>query len=117
GKLEEVVFLVEWPSVLTGQIVDEHLALPERVLVTAMQSHQRYFPVVGEGGRLLPRFLAVQNGDPAHADLITRGNEDVLDARLQDAAFSFARDRQAGLAALDARLDAIVFHQRLGSMA
>ena len=117
GKLEEVVFLVEWPSVLTGRIADEHLALPGRVLVTAMQSHQRYFPVEGDEGRLLPRFLAVQNGDPAHADLITRGNEDVLDARLQDAAFSFARDRQAGLAALDARLDAIVFHQRLGSMA
>jgi glycyl-tRNA synthetase beta chain len=117
GKLEEVVFLVEWPSVLTGRIDQRHTALPPRVQVTAMQGHQRYFPLEDAEGRLLPAFLAVSNGDPAHADAITRGNEDVLDARLQDAAFSFEVDREAGLAALDARLDAIVFHQRLGSMA
>jgi glycyl-tRNA synthetase beta chain len=117
GKLEEVVFLVEWPSVLTGRFDERHLRLPPRVLVTAMQGHQRYFPLAGPDGDLLPAFLAVSNGDPAHADLITRGNEDVLDARLQDAAFSFDRDREAGLAALDARLDAIVFHKQLGTMA
>jgi glycyl-tRNA synthetase beta chain len=87
------------------------------VLVTAMQGHQRYFPLRDASGDLLPAFLAVSNGDPAHADVITRGNEDVLDARLQDAEFSFDRDLDAGLAALDARLDAIVFHKRLGTMA
>jgi glycyl-tRNA synthetase beta chain len=96
---------------------ERHLRLPPRVLVTAMQGHQRYFPLRDSGGGLLPAFLAVSNGDPAHADVITRGNEGVLDARLQDAAFSFDRDREAGLAALDARLDAIVFHKRLGTMA
>lgn len=117
GKLEEVLFLVEHPSVIVGDIRPEHLRLPERVLVTAMQSHQRYFPLTSAGGGLEPRFLAVSNGDPAHAETIIRGNSDVLDARLQDAAFSFDRDREAGLAALDARLDTIVFHQRLGSMA
>ena len=117
GKLDEVVFLVEWPSVLTGSIAEEHMRLPARVLVTAMQSHQRYFPLSDGDGALRPAFLAVSNGDPGQAELITRGNEDVLDARLQDAAFSYDRDREAGLAALDARLDAITFHQRLGSMA
>jgi glycyl-tRNA synthetase beta chain len=117
GKLDEVVFLVERPSVIVGDIRPEHLRLPERVLVTAMQSHQRYFPLARPDGSLEPRFLAVSNGDPAHADVITRGNSDVLDARLQDASFSFDRDREAGLAALDARLDTIVFHKRLGSMA
>lgn len=117
GKLYEVVFLVEWPSVITGRIAEQHLALPARVLVTAMQSHQRYFPLERPDGSLAPAFLAVSNGDPAHAEVITRGNEGVLDARLQDAAFSFAKDREAGLAALDARLDSIVFHQRLGTMA
>ncbi len=117
GKLEEVLFLVEHPSAIVGDIRPEHLRLPERVLVTAMQSHQRYFPLTRAGGGLEPRFLAISNGDPAHAETITRGNSDVLDARLQDAAFSFDRDREAGLAALDARLDAIVFHKRLGSMA
>lgn len=117
GKLEEVVFLVEWPSVITGRFDPRHLRLPPRVLVTAMQGHQRYFPLRDAAGELLPAFLAVSNGDPAHADVITRGNEDVLDARLQDAEFSFERDQEAGLAALDARLDAIVFHARLGTMA
>jgi glycyl-tRNA synthetase beta chain len=117
GKLEEVVFLVEWPSVIAGRIAEAHMRLPPKVLVTAMQTHQRYFPLEREDGSLESGFLAVSNGDPAYADLITRGNEDVLDARLQDAAFSFDKDRAAGLAELDRRLDAIVFHQRLGTMA
>lgn len=117
GKLEEVLFLVEWPSVITGGFDERHLRLPARVLVTAMQGHQRYFPLRDASGDLLPAFLAVSNGDPAHAAIITRGNEGVLDARLQDAEFSFDKDLEAGLAALDARLDAIVFHQRLGTMA
>jgi glycyl-tRNA synthetase beta chain len=117
GKLEEVLFLVERPSVIVGDIRDEHLRLPKVVLVTAMQSHQRYFPLEQADGTLEPRFLAVSNGDPAHAALITRGNADVLEARLQDAAFSFDRDREAGLAVLNRRLDTIVFHKRLGSMA
>lgn len=117
GKLEEVLFLVEWPSVITGAIDPAHLRLPERVLVTAMQSHQRYFPLRADDGALLPAFLAVSNGDPAHAGVITRGNEAVLEARLQDAGFSFDRDLEAGLDALGARLDTIVFHKRLGTMA
>ena len=117
GKIEEVVFLVEWPSVITGGFDERHLRLPSRVLVTAMQGHQRYFPLRDDDGGLLPKFLAVSNGDPAHAATITRGNEGVLDARLQDAEFSFDKDLEAGLVALDARLDAIVFHKRLGTMA
>lgn len=117
GKIEEVVHLVEWPSVITGRIAEQHLDLPERVLVTAMQSHQRYMPLHGPDGRLLPMFLAVSNGDPAAADIIVRGNEDVLDARLQDAAFSYRRDVAAGLGELDRRLDDIVFHARLGTLA
>lgn len=117
GKIEEVVHLVEWPSIITGQIPEDHLRLPERVVVTAMQSHQRYMPLYGPDGALLPLFLAVSNGDPAHAETIVRGNEDVLHARLKDAAFSYDRDVAAGLADLDSRLDDIVFHARLGTLA
>lgn len=117
GKIEEVVHLVEWPSVITGRIAEQHLALPERVLVTAMQSHQRYMPMHAPDGSLVPAFLAVSNGDPAAAEIIVRGNEDVLDARLQDAAFSYERDVAAGLEELDRRLDDIVFHARLGTLA
>ena len=55
---------------ITGSIAGDHLRLPERVLVTAMQSHQRYMPVSAADGTLMPIFLAVSNGDPAHADII-----------------------------------------------
>jgi glycyl-tRNA synthetase beta chain len=117
GKIEEVVHLVEWPSVITGRIREDHLRLPARVLVTAMQSHQRYMPLYAGDGALMPLFLAVSNGDPAAADTIVRGNEDVLDARLQDATFSYDRDIAAGIEELDRRLDDIVFHARLGTLA
>ncbi|MFN8109891.1 MAG: glycine--tRNA ligase subunit beta [Thermoleophilia bacterium] len=117
GKLEEVLFLVERPGILVGDIKPEHLRLPERVLITAMQSHQRYFPLRAADGTLQPRFLSVSNGDPAHGEVIAHGNASVLDARLQDAAFSFDRDREAGLPALNQRLATIVFHKRLGTMA
>jgi glycyl-tRNA synthetase beta chain len=117
GKLDEVVYLAEWPNVVNGAFDVKHLRLPPGVLVTAMQSHQRYFPLEEADGTLHAGFLAVSNGDPVHAALIARGNEDVLDARLQDAAFSFDRDRQSGLAGLNERLSDIVFHARLGSMA
>lgn len=117
GKIEEVVHLVEWPSLIVGAIQAEHMRLPPKVLVTAMQSHQRYFPLENPDGSLLPSFLAISNGDPRHADVITRGNEDVLSARLQDATFSFEKDTAAGLDELDRRLDTIVFHQSLGTLA
>ena len=117
GKIEEVVHLVEWPSLIVGTIRDEHMRLPPKVLVTAMQSHQRYFPLEREDGSLMAAFLAVSNGDPKHADIITRGNEEVLSARLQDATFSFDRDTAAGLHELDRRLATIVFHQKLGTLA
>ena len=116
GKIEEVVHLVEWPSLIVGTIRDDHMRLPPKVLVTAMQSHQRYFPLEREDGSLMPAFLAISNGDPAFADVITRGNEGVLSARLQDATFSFEKDLATGVDALNAKLDTIVFHQRLGTV-
>ena len=117
GKIEEVVHLVEWPSLIVGTIREDHMRLPSKVLVTAMQSHQRYFPLERPDGTLVPAFLAISNGDPVHADVITRGNEGVLSARLQDATFSFDKDTAAGLDELDRRLDTIVFHQKLGTLA
>ena len=72
------------------------MRLPPKVLVTAMQSHQRYFPLERPDGSLRAAFLAISNGDPAFADVITRGNEGVLSARLQDATFSFDKDIAAG---------------------
>ena len=115
--LAEAVYLAEWPSVARGSFDERHLRLPDEVLVTAMQSHQRYFPVRDADGRLLPAFLYVSNGDPAAAPLVTRGNERVLDGRLDDAEFAYDRDLAEGLSAMAARLGAVVFHEKLGSLA
>jgi glycyl-tRNA synthetase beta chain len=117
GVLAEAIYLAEWPSVARGRFDERHLRLPDEVLVTAMQSHQRYFPVRDAAGRLLPAFLYVSNGDPAAAPLVTRGNERVLDGRLDDAEFAWDRDLAEGLTAMAQRLGAVVFHEKLGSLA
>jgi glycyl-tRNA synthetase beta chain len=117
GVLAEAVYLAEWPSVARGGIADSHLRLPDTVLVTAMQSHQRYFPVRDAEDRLLPAFLYVSNADPAAAEGITRGNERVLGGRLDDAEFAYDRDLAEGLEAMAGRLKDVVFHEKLGSLA
>jgi glycyl-tRNA synthetase beta chain len=115
--LSEAIYLAEWPSVARGTFDERHLRLPDEVLVTAMQSHQRYFPVRGAANELLPAFLYVSNGDPQAAPLVTRGNERVLDGRLDDAEFAYDRDLAEGLPAMADRLGAVVFHEKLGSLA
>jgi glycyl-tRNA synthetase beta chain len=117
GVLAEAVYLAEWPSVARGGFKERHLRLPAEVLVTAMQSHQRYFPVRDAAGDLMPAFLYVSNGDPAAAPLVTRGNERVLDGRLDDSEFAYDRDLAEGLPAMAERLGAVVFHEKLGSLA
>jgi glycyl-tRNA synthetase beta chain len=117
GEIEEVIYLVENPSVQTGSFDAAHLRLPARVLVTAMQSHQRYFPLTDEAGQLMPSFLYVMNADPAAAAAITAGNERVLEGRIEDAEFSFDQDLKVGIEQMAERLGSVVFHQRLGSLA
>ena len=114
--MEEVLFLVEWPTVAEGQFAAQHLSLPAEVLETAMQSHQRYFPLVEENGALSNRFLYVTNGDPAWVKQITAGNERVLQGRIEDAEFSFEKDKATGLEAMASQLGKIVFHVKAGSM-
>jgi glycyl-tRNA synthetase beta chain len=115
--LAEAVYLAEWPSVAGGAIAQSHLRLPDNVLITAMQSHQRYFPVRDADGKLLPAFLYVSNADPGAAGGITRGNERVLGGRLDDAEFAYDRDLAEGLEAMAARLKDVTFHEKLGSLA
>lgn len=109
GKLTEVVNLVEWPTVIEASFDERFLALPRRVVETAMQSHQRYFPLGGT------RFAIVANGgDP---DVVRTGNERVLQGRLEDAEFTFRRDVAAGIEVLASRLDAITFLRGGGTYA
>ena len=109
GVLEEVVYLVESPVVLAGRFDERFLELPAPVVQTAMQSHQRYFPLEGA------RFAFVANGgDPA---TVIAGNERVLEGRLEDAHFTFERDVSRGIEALLDDLDAITFAAGAGTFA
>ena len=109
GKLDEVVYMVEEPTVLEGRFDERLLALPEAVIVTAMQSHQRYFPLGG------PRFAFVANGgEPA---VVRTGNERVLENRLEDASFTFERDVKRGIDDLAQDIGAITFAAGAGSFA
>jgi tetrameric-type glycyl-tRNA synthetase beta subunit len=109
GVLEEVIYLVESVLVLEGEFDERFLQLPERVIVTAMQSHQRYFPLGGN------RFAFVANGgDPG---LVRAGNENVLEGRLDDASFTFERDVRRGIDELAEGLSAITFFKGAGSFA
>jgi glycyl-tRNA synthetase beta chain len=115
GKLEEVVYLVEWPVVLEGHFDRGYLDLPDRIVITAMQSHQRYFPFRAAGGELEPRFVFVANGgDP---EVVRAGNEEVLAGRLDDAAFAHRRDLDRGLEAMVAELGRVSFLEGSGSIA
>ena len=108
-KLEEVVHLAEWPTVLEGRFDQRFLVLPRSVIIIAMQEHQRYFPRSGT------RFAFVSNGgDP---DIVRAGNENVLESRLADAVFTFDRDVARGIEQLAGSLDSITFFSGAGSLA
>ncbi|MGI9860801.1 glycine--tRNA ligase subunit beta [Moorella naiadis] len=114
--LEEITYLLEYPTALAGHFNPEYLKLPREVVITPMRDHQRYFPVWNDQGELLPRFITVHNGTADHLDNISRGNERVLAARLADAAFFYQEDRQEPLTSRVAKLEEIVFQESLGTM-
>ena len=109
GKLDEVMFMVESPLVFGSEFDERFLRLPERVIITAMQSHQRYFPL-GEN-----RFAVVAAG--GEVDVIQPGYTRVLEARLEDAAFTFDRDVEVGINELAGRLGRITFIEGGGTLA
>jgi glycyl-tRNA synthetase beta chain len=114
--LEEVVYLVEYPTALCGQFEDKYLSLPPEAVITPMREHQRYFPVVSAEGKLLPVFITVRNGGSEHIDIVRHGNERVLKARLADAQFFFEEDKKIKLIDRLDKLKAIVFQEGLGTI-
>ena len=114
--LEEVLYLVEYPTALSGAFEEKYLALPAETVITPMRDHQRYFPVKAADGSLLPVFITVRNGGKEHLDVVAHGNERVLRARLADAQFFFDEDRKKSLAEHREKLRTVVFQQGLGSM-
>ena len=116
GLLDTVTNLVEYPCGICGRFDQKFLQLPEEALVTSMREHQKYFPVVGGDGKLLPYFVAVNNTLVADQVLAVNGHERVLRARLEDGLFFFNEDRKKPLADLCNDLHGIVFQNKLGTM-
>lgn len=114
--LDEVTFLVEYPTALCGTFDKSYLALPSDCIITPMKDHQRYFPMVDSKGKLLPMFLTVRNGDGKSLEVVAAGNERVLRARLDDAKFFFNEDRKTPLAGRYEALTKIVFQEGLGNL-
>jgi len=123
--LLEVTHLVEMPTTFIGKFPDEYLELPRDVLIKTMQKHQRYFAVESPspsgggargGGKLLPHFIAVRNGDAKHIDTVQQGNEHVINARFADANFFVREDIKQPLEAFRPELKGLTFQTELGSM-
>jgi glycyl-tRNA synthetase beta chain len=113
----EVVNLVEYPTVAVGHFDDAFLRVPREVLETAMESHQRYFPLESAEGTLTDGFIVAHNGDPDLTEAIVRGHERVIRARLADAAFFYDEDLKANMEDWVERLETSVFHEKLGTLA
>ena len=114
--LDEITNIVEYPTPIIGRIKEEYLRLPKEVIITPMKEHQRYFPVVDDKKRLLPYFITVRNGNDEYIDTVTKGNEKVLDARLEDAKFFYMEDTKKPLGEYVNNLKDIVFQEKLGTL-
>lgn len=115
--LDEVINIVEYPTVFMGEVPTAYLELPPEVVITPMMDHQRYFPVVDEKGALLPYFLSVRNGDAHGIENVIAGNQKVLIPRLEDAKFFYDQDLKKPLDAYVDDLAQLMFHEQLGTMA
>ncbi|MFA5984084.1 MAG: glycine--tRNA ligase subunit beta [Methylococcaceae bacterium] len=115
--LEEITALNEWPMPITGNFDPRFLALPAEVLITTMQTNQKYFPVKNAQDGLLPHFITFSNIASTHPLSIQQGNERVVSPRLSDAEFFWKQDRKTTLADRVDSLASIVFQEKLGTLA
>ncbi|MGD0584826.1 MAG: glycine--tRNA ligase subunit beta [Oryzomonas sp.] len=113
--LDQIVFLAEYPSAVHGTFSPEFLKVPKEVLITSMRSHQRYFSIVDDNGRLLPGFITINNTLTDDPSVVVKGNERVLRARLSDARFFFDEDRKVKLDDRVEALKKVVYQQKLGT--
>ncbi|MDX1695612.1 MAG: glycine--tRNA ligase subunit beta [Ketobacteraceae bacterium] len=116
GLLEEVTGLVEWPVPLMGNFDDEFLQVPQEALISAMQEHQKYFPVLDADGKILPHFITVSNIESQDPKKVISGNERVIRPRLSDARFFFETDKKKTLEQHNEPLEKVVFEAQLGTV-
>ena len=115
--LDEVTGLVEWPVALRGSFDPAFLEVPAGALISSMKEHQKYFHLLDKQGQLLPLFITIANLKSSRTETIIAGNEKVIRPRLSDAAFFFNNDKSTPLADRRARLETVIFQQKLGSLA
>lgn len=123
GVLQEDSFLVDENSglveeafVVDGGFDTSYLALPDRLILDVMRTHQRYFGVRDASGKLLPKYLAIVNTNRA-PDTIRKGNDNTMRARLSDARFFVETDKKNGLATYAKKLESVRYHAKLGTVA
>lgn len=114
--LDEINYLVEYPTAFAGSFSSSYLEVPEEVLTTTMIENQRYVPVFDKEGKLMPVFIGVRNGTDEFIDVVRAGNERVLKARLEDALFFWKEDLKQPLDSMAKKLKSILFHERLGTI-
>ncbi|HLR35443.1 MAG TPA: glycine--tRNA ligase subunit beta [Tissierellales bacterium] len=114
--LNEVVNIVEYPTPIIGRIKEEYLRLPKAVVVTPMKEQLRYFPVEDDKGKLLPYFITIRNGNDEYLDMVIKGNEKVLGARLEDAKFFYLEDIKKPLEGYVENLKTTIFQEELGTL-
>jgi glycyl-tRNA synthetase beta chain len=114
--LAEVTALVEWPVVISGRMDERFMALPPEVIIATIEHNQRYFPVFGKDGKLLPLFITVSNIQSKDVKQVIAGNERVVRPRLSDALFFWEQDRKRKLADFAPQLDRVTFQKDLGSV-
>ncbi len=111
-----VTNLVEYPFPVVGKFDDEFLEVPDEVLITAMREHQKYFSLTDENGNLNPLFIAVNNTEAKDMQLVAKGHETVLRARLSDAKFFYEVDRKSSLDEFALKLKNVTFQEKLGTV-
>jgi glycyl-tRNA synthetase beta chain len=116
GLLEEVTYLVEQPVSLAGSFDSKFLVLPREVLLASMAKYQRVFAVQGKGSALLPKFVAILEGQPGKPDAVRTVIERILNARLADSLMFLEQDQKRSLQELVSGLSGVTFHEKLGSM-
>ncbi|MDD2371319.1 MAG: glycine--tRNA ligase subunit beta [Firmicutes bacterium] len=114
--IQEVLYLVEFPTVFVGAFNHKYLELPKEVIITSMVKNQKYFPITDKNGHLKPYFIGVRCGNSESIDKVILGNEKVLKARLDDARFFFEEDKKIPLIDLREKLDKVIYQKDLGSI-
>ncbi|MEK6656854.1 MAG: glycine--tRNA ligase subunit beta [Nitrospirota bacterium] len=114
--IDTVTFLVEYPAAICGDFDKKYLELPKDILINAMKEHQKYFSIIDKNEKLMPYFICIANTKAKDMDIVKKGNERVLRARLDDASFYFKEDRKKKLSDRTNDLKGVVFQEQLGTL-